>query len=444
MKLRIVGFAVAATVVGLNSAQAQTPTVDIPASAYGPVWTGFYTGVAVGLEAMVDQVNTSIAGASLNVNGLGGQGALGAIYGGVDYQFMPQALVGAMVELSYGGPQATASAVVPGAAATASTQADLGWSALVRAGVLPSPSTLLYAIGGYSGLNLHTTATAAGGGGYASYSRTDTFNGWTIGTGIETLLPHGWSAKLEYRYSQYEQKTLPGTTLAFSPSIHSARIGLTYRFGAPGEARSEAAAASTERKVNWTGVYLGGGAGAGVVTNHLNASFGGASAGVDSGGQGLLGSVFAGADYQFADQALVGVMGDLTWSGLSTTATTAVGGALATVTSKENMAWSLLARLGFLPTPSTLIYAAGGYTGATFNTTASAVAGGTSAVLSQDNSLSGWTVGPGVEMRISDGWSTRIEYRYTQFAQGSTNGVSYQPSTQTVRAGLSYKFDLGQ
>ncbi len=45
-----------------------------------------------------------------------------------------------------------------------------------------------------------------------------------------------------------------------------------------------------------------------------------AAAGFDSGGQGLLGSVFAGADYQFSPHALVGVMGDFTWTGIEASA----------------------------------------------------------------------------------------------------------------------------
>lgn len=441
--MRTFSLALAAILAGVSGARAQTRPVEIPASAYGPVWTGVYVGAAFGVDAMVDRMNTSAAGASLSVDGLGGQGVLGSIYGGIDYQFAPQALIGAMAELSYGGLDSSASAQVAGASATFSTHAALSWAALVRAGMLPTPSTLLYGIGGYTGQNIHTTATAAGGGGFASFDNYSTFNGWTVGAGVETMLGSGWSTKFEYRYSQYGQKTLPGTTLGLSPSVHTARIGLTYRFGRPGEAARETAAMASERKVDWTGLYLGAAGGAGALTNHFNASAGGASASADGGGQSLLGSVFVGGDYQFADRALVGVMGDLTWAGLQSTATTSAGNAVATVASRENMSWSVLARLGFLPTPSTLLYAAGGYTGATFTTTATAAAGGTSAFFSQDNALSGWTVGPGVEVRIADGWSTRVEYRYTQFGQAWANGAGIQPSMQTVRAGLSYKFGVG-
>lgn len=437
-------LAIALASLGIgSSAFAQTQPIDVPGSAYGPTWTGAYLGAAVGIEAMVNRTNLSSFGSSLNVDGLGGQGAFGSIYGGFDYQFMPQALIGALAELSYGGLDSTVSAQVPGAGANLTTHPDLGWALLLRAGVLPTPSTLLYAIGGYTGQSIHTTASAFGGGGSAFLDSRDTFNGWTIGTGIETKLGAGWAGKIEYRYSQYEQKTLPNTNLSMSPSIHTARLGLSYRFGAPGGATAEAAQAASERKVNWTGIYLGGAAGAGALSNNVNASSGGASANANTGGQGLLGSVFVGADYQFTDRVLVGLMGDLTWPNLQTTTSSAGGNAFATVSSRQNMTWSVLGRVGFLPTPSTLLYAAAGYTGTTFTTSISAGAGGAFASASQDTTLGGWTIGPGVEMRIADGWSTRVEYRYTQFGQASAYGSTFQPSNQTVRAGLSYKFGVG-
>lgn len=103
-----------------------------------------------------------------------------------------------------------------------------------------------------------------------------------------------------------------------------------------------------------------------------------------------------------------------------------------------------MARLGFLPVPSTLVYAAGGYAGENVITQALAVAGGASLYGSQDVSMSGWTVGPGIETVVTGGWTTRLEYRYSQFEQKQlVNGVTLQPSSHTIRAGLSYKFGVG-
>lgn len=430
---------------GIGSAQAQTPTkqIDIPSSAYGPVWTGVYVGAAFGVDSLLDRTTISAgAGNSLNFDGLAGRGPLGSIYGGVDYQIVPKALIGVLAEVSYGGLDSNASAALPGASATFSSHADWSWAAMVRAGVLPRPSTLLYILGGYAGQNIATNATAQLGTGFAGFSQYSTFNGWTAGAGIENKLSGGWSAKLEYRYSQYGGQTLPGTGISLSPSTQAIRLGLAYKFGGAAQQEVDDDSSTSGLRTDWTGVYGGVAGGAGLFTSHNSLTVPGVSAVADTGAQGVLGSVFAGADYQFASQVLIGVMGDLTWPGMQSTNTTVLGGATATAQQRANMGWSVLGRVGFLPTRSTLIYAAAGFTGMTFTTSLTAL---NNTFLSQDNTVNGWTVAPGFEIQISNGWSTRFEYRYTEFGQvAALNGASFQPSMQSIRAGLSYKFGVGR
>ncbi|MFI4999080.1 MAG: outer membrane protein [Reyranellales bacterium] len=423
-------------------AGAQT-TTSLPPYANRPTWTGFYIGAAFGAGAMVDRVDTSVAGAGFTIDGAGGSGVLGSIYGGIDYRILPRAVVGLLAEVSWAGFQSSASAQVLGANAGVTTRADLGWAALARAGVLASPSTLLYLIGGYTGQNFHTDGFAAAGGATANFSNNATLNGWTVGGGLESMLWGGWSGKLEYRYSQFERRLLPGTSIGVQPATQVVRAGLTYHFGGLGAAEADEPAAPPVA-TNWTGFYAGvaGGGGAGV--NRASATFGGASAALDGGGQSLLGSVFGGFDYQFAPQALVGVMGDFTWASLQSTASVFGGGNIATVSARADRTWSAMARLGFLPTPSTLVYAAGGYAGENINATATAAVGGASAFASQDMTVQGWTVGPGIETVVTGGWTTRLEYRYSQFEQKQVlSGISVQPSSHTIRAGLSYKFGVG-
>jgi outer membrane immunogenic protein len=437
-------LAVFAAVVAAVPAGAQTTTA-IPPKAYGPVWTGFYVGAAFGGGALVNKVNSSAGGATLNVDGLGGGGVLGSIYGGVDYQVLPRAVVGVLAEASLASFQTSSSAQVPGASAVTNTNAGLGWSVLARAGVLANPSTLLYLVGGYTGQNFNTNGTAVAGGSVASFSRDETVHGWTIGPGFETMLTGGWSTKLEYRYSQFGTTTVPGTNINITPSTHAARIGLSYKFGGLAvPAYDEPATAYRPEKTNWTGIYGGVAGGGGVAVTNVTTAFGGASTATTSAGQGLLGSVFAGADYQFAPQALVGILGDFTWAGLQSTASLTAGGSNATVASNPNRAWSVMGRVGYLPIPSTLLYAAGGYAGQNVTSTATASVGGANAFAQQDNTFHGWTVGPGIETVVTGGWTTRLEYRYSQFQQQQVlNGVGLQPSTHTIRAGLAYKFGIG-
>jgi outer membrane immunogenic protein len=431
----------AASLAALGTASAQDRPVTHLPPYESQAWTGFYVGAAFGGGTLVERQVSSNGGATLT-EGTGGQGVLASVYGGYDFQVLPRALVGVLAEGTWSSITSNASAQVPGANASVSTQPNLGFSALVRAGVLPTPGTLLYLIGGYSGQNIHSSGAASAGGAFASFSRDDFFNGWTIGSGVETMLGHGWSAKLEYRFTQFESRNLPGTTFSVQPYEHAVRAGLSYKFGAGAGTREEEA--TPVAKANWTGPYLGVAGGASSAVTRTTASFGNANASVDGGGQNLLGSVYGGFDYQVADQAVIGIMGDASWSNPQSTMSLSGGGATASVTVSPSMSWSVLGRAGFLPTPSTLIYAAAGYTAETVGTTAIASGGGGTALFQSNDTLSGWTVGPGVETVLFGGWSTKLEYRYSQYETRALlgGGTTIQPSTQAVRVGFAYKFGV--
>ena len=448
MEMRFGLTALAAIVFAVSApAGAQTQPVSIPAKDFGPVWTGFYVGAAFGAGGAVNRLDNSVGGVSTSFNGAGGSGVLGSIYGGVDYQITQRGVLGLLAELSYSGFQGGASAQVPGVYANVNTNTGLGWAVLARAGILANPSTLLYLVGGYAGQNIHSDGFATVPGASASFSNDQTVNGWTVGPGFETGLFGAWTGKLEYRYSQFGRTNLAGTGIGLNPSNHAIRAGLSYRFGGLGVASSNEQAPPGATNVNWTGIYGGVAAGAGMGFGHVNAAAGGAggaAAGFDSGGQGLLGSVFVGGDYQFSPQALVGVMGDFTWTGIQSSASIMAPGGSAFLSAEANRQWSVMGRVGYLPVPSTLLYAAGGYSQLNVHGTASLVLPGSMPFASRDTALSGFTVGPGIETVVTGGWTTRLEYRFSQFEQKEVAaGITMQPSNHTIRAGLSYKFGMG-
>ena len=428
-------------------AVAQIQPIAIPARDFGPVWTGFYVGAAFGAGGAVNKLESNTPALATTFDGGGGSGVLGSIYGGVDYQLTKRGVIGLLAEVSYSGFQGGASAQVPGASANINMNTGLSWAALARAGVLANPTTLLYVAGGYAGQNVHTDGFASGGGGAsASFSNDQTVNGWTLGPGFETMFGRNWSGKLEYRYSQFGRTTLAGTNIGLTPSNHAIRAGISYRFGGLGVASSDEPTPPGPTNVRWTGIYGGVAGGGGMGFGRVNAAAGGASTGFDSGGQGLLGGFFGGADYQFSPYALVGVMGDFTWTGLqSTLSINAPGGGSAYLSADANRQWSVMGRVGYLPVPATLLYAAGGFTQLNVHATASAVLpGGAMPFASSDTTLNGFTVGPGIETVITGGWTTRLEYRFSQFEQKDLAvGANMQPSNHTVRAGLSYKFGMG-
>src|SRR5689334_3814293 len=77
---------------------AQSPPVPIPAKAYGPAWTGFYVGGAFGAGGMVNNLSSAPGGVPVTTSGAGGSGVLGSVYGGIDYQVLPRAVVGVLAE----------------------------------------------------------------------------------------------------------------------------------------------------------------------------------------------------------------------------------------------------------------------------------------------------------------------------------------------------------
>ncbi|MCX7363771.1 MAG: outer membrane beta-barrel protein [Alphaproteobacteria bacterium] len=437
-------IAVGVTVATASAQQQRPRATELPAGSL-PSWTGLYGGVAVGGGAMVDRVYSSAGGVSLNSDGLGGQGGIASIYGGVDYQILPRAVIGVLAEGSYFGLETRTQAQAPdGSQATALIRGSWNWAALVRAGILPTPSTLAYVVGGYTGQSFHSTGTATSGGSTASFERDDTFNGWTLGTGLEAMVAKGWSTKLEYRYSQYETRSLGGTSIDMRPTTHAVRLGLAYKFGGFGESTAEEALAP-EAPVDWTGIYLGGSAGLSSSVDRLSANFGNANATVHGGGQALLGSGFAGADYQVTERAVIGALGDVAWAGSQSVNTVTTSAGNATITSRPLMSFSLMGRAGYLVTPATLLYGAFGYTGEYVTTTATATSGGSTTTVSRDDYVNGWTAGPGIETVVSGQWTTRLEYRYSQYEEKAIpGGLAVQPSSHAVRAGLAYKFGAGK
>ncbi len=72
------------------------------------------------------------------------------------------------------------------------------------------------------------------------------------------------------------------------------------------------------------------------------------------------------------------------------------------------------ARAGFKATPSTLVYAKGGYTNARFNFI------GTDGTTNYDQNLDtdGWRVGAGVEQKLGSNAFAKVEYRYSNYGEG--------------------------
>jgi outer membrane immunogenic protein len=407
-----------------------------------PSWTGFYIGGDVGRGSVVHEVSAGLLGATATLDGIGGQGFLGGVYGGFDYQVAPQFVVGIMADGTWSNIDSKFSASAGAIGLDAKIRADVSWSVLARLGWLSSPATLWYVLGGYTWQNFHTTVSAPG----LNLTRDDSTDGWTVGGGVETRLFGNWFTGLEYRYTHLQQRTFLGGVIGIQPTMQTVRTTLSYKFGSP-VGPGAAAAFTPAVPATWTGFYIGGAGGGGTVTHKVDVSILGAAATLDGvGGEGGLASVYGGFDYQISPRFVVGVLADGTWSDIESTLSANAAGATINGSIRADESWSAGGRIGWLSNPSTMWYVLGAYTWQNFHTSASATAGGATVFsASRDDSTSGWTLGSGVEAALSSNWFAKFEYRYTRLDEKTFFGgaIAIQPTIQTIRAGISYKFNLG-
>lgn len=183
---------------------------------------------------------------------------------------------------------------------------------------------------------------------------------------------------------------------------------------------------------SWTGLYFGISAGGGAVVHDVDL---GGFASLDGiGGEGVLIDGTLGFDYQISS-FVVGLLGDVYWTNISSDASFGPFGAEL----EANWGFDILARAGVLVNDSVLVYALGGYSWQDFTATINLEGSA-----DEDDSADGWTIGAGIEAKLTDNLSVKGEYRFTQLRDldFGIDGISVDPSQHTARVGLNYKFNL--
>jgi outer membrane immunogenic protein len=231
---------------------------------------------------------------------------------------------------------------------------------------------------------------------------------------------------------------------------------------------------------NWTGWYAGASVGARMAdttwttTSIAAPPFGptpprtgnSSIAGLDSTSARLGG--YAGYNWQFAPTWVAGIEADLAWGNnkksvspipgtvfAATSCSTFANCTLDSITAKEGWDGSLRARLGFLVSPTWLVYATGGAAWQQFSLTAICSAPtGPWCIANRSEAASwtrvGWTLGGGVETMLGGNWFARADYRYADFgtvtktffvsAPADAVTMSEPLRTHTATLGLAYKF----
>jgi outer membrane immunogenic protein len=214
--------------------------------------------------------------------------------------------------------------------------------------------------------------------------------------------------------------------------------------------------------LNSTGCYANAGAGYGMYNQDHQTIDDGITFGQDqtAGGRGWLGLVGVGCDYQFSMGSwgnwVVGAFGDYDFMDLQGNLSPDVG--YLTGSEKENWAWAVGGRIGYLVTPAILAYWNGGFTSTRFgsvNLSTTEVIGVSpeSATLGAQT-FDGGFIGGGTEIAVQwwPGLFWRSEYRYSsyrsenvQFFQGGIpvpGAFEHEnKNVQTITSSLVWKFN---
>jgi outer membrane immunogenic protein len=203
---------------------------------------------------------------------------------------------------------------------------------------------------------------------------------------------------------------------------------------------------------SWTGVYIGGQVGYqwGTSSPFGVTVPGDVFAATEPGynDQGIVGGAHIGYNWQVT-QFVFGLEGDVEGTSYRGSGVGTIPAGTGYDTSRANIEASIRARVGWA-WDRVLIYATGGGAYASINNTVGAF--GAPPTFSSTADRFGWTAGGGIEYAITNNWSARVEYRYTDygsydfdvaFAGGvPTAALREHERDNRVEAGFSYKFDL--
>jgi outer membrane immunogenic protein len=187
--------------------------------AYVPVstWTGFHVGLGVGAEALDHKV---VIGDPVTFDGISSTGVIGTVEVGYDRQY-GNLVVGLFFNYDFGDNVAT---TLEGAGLDIKVAQTDSWTVGGRVGYLVNPSTMAYVLGGYTETTLELQ-------GVTGISWNPTLDGWTVGGGLETKLGGNWTAKAEYRYTEYNSVSpIRNVPVSVETSEQSARLVLSYKF----------------------------------------------------------------------------------------------------------------------------------------------------------------------------------------------------------------------
>lgn len=315
-------------------------------------------------------------------------------------------------------------------------------------------------------------------------------NGYQFEALLSYALDHAFSIGVGGRYWRMEEGS--GKThfesnggVSQASKVESERYGVfvqaSYKMGAGAAAVSgnygstKDGASRSTMPYRWTGFYGGLHVGSGTGTGEELARFKGDAAlfgpGIDGGftprqlaaeASGILAGLQTGYNLRMTQSLVAGVEGDVSWSRVAGAGTylDPVNPGEFSTTIERRFDWiaTLRARLGFLITPSIMVYGTGGLAAGestleiSANDPACRFYLGCARVARASETRLGWVVGGGYEYAISSAMTWKTEYQYVDLGTTSVTvsrasgpaGNFYtaeaEAALHTVRTGVNFKF----
>jgi outer membrane immunogenic protein len=393
-------------------------------------WEGLYAGVHAGYGwdnyKIVDAGTFPVQTATLHPSG-----GLGGFQIGYNGYLAPSWVLGTEIDFSFADIKANG--ITSPSVLSVTTKTDFLGTARARLGYAMD-RTLLYVTGGMAWA--HVKANEA-----TLFFAPDAYHvGWTLGGGLEYAFDPRWSMKVEYLYADLGSynNAVGGFPRSTELTLSTVKAGLNYRFGDPAPSASAMPVKARPVAWSWNGSYIGVNAGYARGDFHgIDPVFGGSAANLKP--SGWFGGLQTGYNWQFAPNWLFGVETDNSFADFKQSGFT-TGVVVVAANVKIDGFDTLRARLGYVMDRS-LVYGTGGFALAhvKFNQTG---------VSTWKDYQGGWTIGAGWEYAIDAKWSAKIEYLYADFGRSSDVVFAAPRSTtltiNTVKAGLNYKFDLGE
>ncbi|MGA9599125.1 MAG: TonB-dependent siderophore receptor, partial [Methylocystis sp.] len=493
---------------GLPPAPSKTPT---PALTWVHDWAGPYAGMQIGMGVGDNRGTFSYATPdgffgtpSFDTNGYG---VLAGVHLGYLRQF-DEWVVGLeasadVTDVNKAEPLGWSNPAGSGGSIDANISSYFQGSLRARAGHAWN-RLLVYGTGGLAFGAFNVLSSAGGedqfGNFYyaAAQGRSLWLTGWTGGVGGEYAITPRWSARAEWRYTDFGHiaeaptsfSATVGGPLYYQGDRHVTQnqieLGASYKFGgtdpemfaiaapifkgpAPGDLPSikGGPVLPAAYAANWTGFYLGGQAAYAYGDNHGAYNFSTPDGIVSSGAlqhdaQGVLFGAHAGYNQQFESDLVLGLEASVDGTSLirrETLGASDLAGDQAALTSyvQSDIQGSLRGRAGYA-FGRLLPYVTGGLAIGHFGTQSELAtvnnanffySGYATHGLDWTTRL-GWTVGGGAEWAVSDHWSIRGEYRYSEFGSVSDTPTVALPGTyygggrrldqNQFQVGASYKF----